>query len=125
MLAAHLAGCRAAAALCGDHGQMWALPDAMPAAAPGRAGRRGRWGCGSPNRAGWVTDVDFMSGIVHSVVQWPAEELKTEISRTRVPILQSVALELAGHEQRWPGRRCTPAATAGSSRRGRWTMVPR
>ena len=86
-------------------GQVWALHDAMPehlraAVLLGAfAGLRCAEACGL-RTAG---DVDFMRGIVHPAVQWPAEELKTDISRTPVPIPQSLALELAAHVQRRPG----------------------
>jgi integrase len=60
--------------------------------------------CGAPRRAALRTaDVDFMRGAVHPAVQYPAEPLKTEISRTPVPIPRSLALELAAHVQRRPG----------------------
>ena len=36
-----------------------------------------------------VADVDFMRGIVSPAVQYPAEPLKTETSRTPVPIPES------------------------------------
>ncbi len=35
-------------------------------------------------------------------MQYPAEPLKTEISRTAIPVPRSLALELAAHVQRWP-----------------------
>ncbi|GAA4582794.1 hypothetical protein GCM10023194_18520 [Planotetraspora phitsanulokensis] len=41
--------------------------------------------------------VDFMRGIVHPAVQYPAEALKTETSRTPVPNPASLALELSAH----------------------------
>ncbi len=44
-----------------------------------------------------VSDVDFMRGIVTPRVQYPAEELKTEISRTPFPVGQSLALQLSVH----------------------------
>jgi integrase len=44
-----------------------------------------------------VSDVDFMRGIVHPVQQYPAEPLKTEISRTPVPIPHDLVLELSAH----------------------------
>jgi integrase len=44
-----------------------------------------------------VADVDFMRGIVFPRVQYPAQELKTEISRTPVPVPRSLANVLAGH----------------------------
>ena len=44
-----------------------------------------------------VADVDFMRGIVFPRVQYPAQELKTEISRTPVPVPRSLANVLVGH----------------------------
>lgn len=42
-------------------------------------------------------DVDFMRGVVHPRVQYPDEPLKTETSRTPVPIPRELAVMLAGH----------------------------
>jgi integrase len=84
--------------------QVWALRDAMPerfraAILLGAfAGMLSAEVCGLR-----VGDVDFMRGIVRPRVQYPAEELKTDTSRTPVPIPQSLALELAAHVRRWPG----------------------
>jgi integrase len=50
-----------------------------------------------------VSDVDFMRGIVYPVVQYPAEPLKTEISRSPVPIPHELALMLSAHVQEFPG----------------------
>jgi hypothetical protein len=36
-----------------------------------------------------------MSGVIHPAVQYPAEELKTEISKTPIPVARSLAKELA------------------------------
>ena len=44
-----------------------------------------------------VFDVDFMRGIVNPALQYPADPLKTEISRTAVPIPESLALTLSAH----------------------------
>lgn len=44
-----------------------------------------------------VADVDFMRGVIRPAVQYPADELKTEISRTPVPIPDSLALLLSAH----------------------------
>jgi integrase len=44
-----------------------------------------------------LDDVDFIRGIVHPQVQYPAEPLKTKISRTPVPIPASLAAELSAH----------------------------
>ena len=40
-------------------------------------------------------DVDFMRGVVSPAVQWPAEPLKSEISKTPVPIPNELALLLS------------------------------
>ncbi|HEX3195374.1 MAG TPA: site-specific integrase, partial [Streptosporangiaceae bacterium] len=42
-----------------------------------------------------VADVDFMRGVITPAAQFPAESLKTEISRTPVPVPRSLANELA------------------------------
>ncbi len=44
-----------------------------------------------------VADVDFMRGIVSPALQYPADPLKTEISRTPVPIPGNLALSLSAH----------------------------
>jgi len=62
------------------------------------AGLRVAESCGLP-----VADVDFMRCVVYPRVQYPAEELKTEISMTPVPVPRSLALELAAHVQQRPG----------------------
>lgn len=49
-----------------------------------------------------VDDIDFMRGFVTPALQWPGEPLKTEISRTAVPIPAALALELSAVAQRWP-----------------------
>jgi hypothetical protein len=41
------------------------------------------------------------TGIVHPVVQYPAEELKTDISRTPVPIPHDLVLELSAHVEQY------------------------
>ncbi len=46
-----------------------------------------------------VADVDFMRGIVHPVQQYPADPLKTEISRSPIPIPSELALMLSAHLQ--------------------------
>jgi integrase len=78
--------------------QIWALHDAMePRYRAGLllaafAGLRLAEVCGLR-----VQDVDFMRGIVSPAQQYPAEPLKTEISRTPVPIPQDMALLLSAH----------------------------
>jgi hypothetical protein len=65
-----------------------------------------------------VADVDFMRGVISPAVQYPAEELKTEISKTRIPIPASLALELAAHLQQHPGETLLTSPAASSSRGG-------
>lgn len=78
--------------------QVWALHDAMPehlraAVLLGAfVGLRLAETCGLR-----VSDVDFMRGIVHPAVQYPAEPLKTENSQTAIPIPEALALSLSAH----------------------------
>lgn len=84
--------------------QVWALYDLVPdhvragVLLGAFAGLRSAEACGL--RPG---DVDFMRGVVHPAVQYPAEPLKTETSRTAIPIASSMALELSAYVRRWPG----------------------
>ena len=84
--------------------QIWALHDTMPGYLRAAillgafAGLRVAEACGLR-----VADVDFMRGAISPAVQYPAEELKTEISKTSIPIPQSLALGLAAHLQQHPG----------------------
>jgi integrase len=50
-----------------------------------------------------VADVDFMRGIVCPVQQGDGESLKTEISKTPLPIPRELAVELAAAVARWGG----------------------
>jgi integrase len=83
--------------------QVWGLVDAVPenirpAILLGAfVGLRTAEACGLR-----VRDVDFMRGIVHPTVQYPTEDLKTETSKTSVPIPESLALELAAHVKTLP-----------------------
>jgi integrase len=84
--------------------QLWALHDAMPehlrpAVLLGAfAGLRT-----SEAVALRVSDVDFMRGLVHPEIQYPAEPLKSETSRTSVPIPNELALELSAAVAKWQG----------------------
>ena len=49
-----------------------------------------------------VEHVDFIRGIVTPHVQWPGVELKTEMSRTAVPIPQELALDLSAAVAAFP-----------------------
>src|SRR5215469_12386657 len=65
-----------------------------------------------------VAEVDFLHGVIRPMVQFPADELKSEASRSPVPIPRSMALELA-EQVRLYSQHCCQALTAGNCRRGR------
>jgi integrase len=94
--------CDARRAYVASTEQVWALHDAMPehlraAVLLGAfVGLRLAEVCGLR-----VSDVDFMRGIVSPAVQYPSEPLKSETSRTAVPIPASLAAELSAHVARW------------------------
>ena len=85
--------------------QIWGLYDAMPAHLRSAillgafAGLRTAETC-----ALRVSDVDFMRGVVAPAIQWPAEPLKSECSRTPVRIPQELALELSAAVKRYDGQ---------------------
>jgi len=101
--------------------QVWALYEAFPAELRGAvllgafAGLRVAEACGL--RPG---DVDFMRGVIHPAVQYPAEDLKTEISRTPIPVAQSLVLELAEQVRQWPGG--TILTDGGGGQLGPWAL---
>ena len=84
--------------------QVWALHDAMPdhlrpAILLGAfAGLRV-----SEAVALRVGDVDFMRGVVSPAIQYPAEPLKSETSKTPVPIPAELALGLAAYVKAYGG----------------------
>ncbi|HXB49902.1 MAG TPA: hypothetical protein VNW50_19225 [Streptosporangiaceae bacterium] len=67
--------------------QVWALADSMPPQLRAAvllaafAGLRAAEACGLR-----AADVDFMGGVIRPAVQYPAEELKTDMARTPVPV---------------------------------------
>lgn len=75
--------------------QVWALHDALPEHLRGIV-LLGAFAGLRRNEivALRVSDVDFMRGIIRPTIQYPAEPLKTETSKTPIPIPQSLALEL-------------------------------
>lgn len=82
--------------------QVWALNDALPdhfkpvvllgAFAGLRAGEM---------VALRVQDVDFMRGVISPAIQYPGVELKTEMSKTPIPIPQVLALQLNRNPTAW------------------------
>lgn len=84
--------------------QVWALYEAFPAylriavLLGAFAGLRTAEACGL--RPGHC---DLALGFVYPQEQYPAEELKSAMSRTPVPIPASLAMELLAHEAQFPG----------------------
>lgn len=82
--------------------QVWALHDVLPehlrpAVLLGAfVGLRTAEACGLR-----VADVDFMRAVVNPAEQWPGKPLKTETSRTSVPIPQELALQLSAAVAVW------------------------
>ncbi len=84
--------------------QVWALYDAMPEHLRVSVLLGAFVGLRVAEAAGLrVEDVDYMRGIVSPAVQYPAEDLKTEASRTPVPIPRELALMLAANLERFGG----------------------
>ena len=76
--------------------QVWGLVDAMPATMRPAVMLGAFVGLRTAEVVALrVSDVDFMRGVVSPAVQWPAEPLKSETSRTPVPIPQELTLELS------------------------------
>lgn len=48
-----------------------------------------------------VQDVDFMRGFINPEIQYPSEPLKTEMSRTPIPIPRELALQLNYNPTKW------------------------
>ncbi len=87
---------------CATTEQVWAIYDAFPehlrpAVLLGAfVGLRVAEACGAR-----VEDTDFMRGVFTPAVQWPDEPLKTEASKTPVPIPSELTLELSAGVARW------------------------
>jgi integrase len=83
--------------------QVWALHAVMPPYLQvsillgALAGLRSAEACGL--RPG---DVDLALGIIHPTLEYPAEPLKTAISRTAIPIPPSLSTELLAHQAQFP-----------------------
>lgn len=87
---------------CATTAQVWALYDAFPEHIRPAVLLGAFVGLRVAEAAGLrVDDVDFMRGIVAPAVQYPAEPLKTETSKTPVPIPAELALELSAAVARW------------------------
>jgi integrase len=82
--------------------QVWVLFEVMPARMRAAillgafVGLRVAEACGLR-----VADVDFMRGLVTPAMQYPADALKSDTSKTPVPIPQALALQLSAHVALW------------------------
>lgn len=82
--------------------QVWALYDAMPAGQQPAVLLAAFAGLRVAEAVALrVSDVDFMRGIIAPAIQYPGVELKTEESRTPIPIPQNLCLELSVNHTRW------------------------
>jgi len=76
--------------------QVWALHDAMPDHLRSAVLLGAFAGLRVAEVAALRTsDVDWLRGVIHPAVQWPQESLKTECSRTAVPIPRELATMLS------------------------------
>jgi integrase len=101
--------------------QVWALYDVMPAHLQvsvllgAFVGLRVAEAAALP-----VEDVDFMRGVVRPTVQWPGEPLKSETSKTPVPIPSELALMLSANVAAYRGK--TVIADEGGRPCGPWAI---
>jgi integrase len=82
--------------------QVWALHDAMPEYMRGVVLLGAFAGLRVAEIAALrVADVDFMRGVISPAIQYPSEPLKTDMSKTPIPIPQDLALELNRVPMQW------------------------
>lgn len=101
--------------------QVWALYDAMgeryraAVLLAAFAGLRVAEACGLR-----VADVDFLRGVISPAVQYPADELKTEVSRTPIPIPRLLAERLSAQVAAYPAE--TILTNAWGQQLSPWTL---
>ncbi|MFI0482235.1 tyrosine-type recombinase/integrase [Actinomadura sp. 9N215] len=101
--------------------QVWALYDAMgeryraAVLLAAFAGLRLAESCGLR-----VDDVDFMRGVISPAVQYPDDELKTEVSRTPIPIPATLSTELSAQVAAYPAE--TLMTNAWAQQLSPWTL---
>lgn len=84
--------------------QVWALYDAFPAHLTPAVLLGAFAGLQVAEAAALrVSDVDFMRGVISPAIRYPAEGLKSEMSRTPVPIPSELALQLAAAVEAFGG----------------------
>ncbi|MGB7239796.1 MAG: site-specific integrase [Rhodococcus sp. (in: high G+C Gram-positive bacteria)] len=65
-------------------------------------------------------DIDFIRGVVHPKLQWPAKPLKTEGSDAPIPIPQEMALLLSSFVRSWPSETMVTNGRGGPA--GPWVI---
>ena len=96
--------------------QVWALHDVMPEHLRVAVLLGAFVGLRVSEAAGLrVIDVDFMRGVVRPAIQYPAEPLKSETSKTAIPIPNELALLLAANVQKYGGETVVTNEVGGSS----------
>lgn len=101
--------------------QVWALHDAFPAHLRPAVLLAAFAGLRLAECSGLrVSDVDFMRGIISPAVQYPAEELKTEYSRTPIPVPHELSLMLAQAVQAGAGEYVVTSEIGGQA--APWTI---
>jgi len=84
--------------------QVWAVHDAMPEHLRSAVLLGAFCGLRTAEAVALrISDVDFMRGVVTPAIQYPAEPLKSDTSRTPVPIPHELALQLSAAVARWQG----------------------
>ncbi|MDV8024011.1 site-specific integrase [Rhodococcus sp. IEGM 1330] len=67
-----------------------------------------------------VDDVDFIRGVVHPKLQWPAKPLKTEGSEAPIPIPHEMTLLLSSFVKLWPHENMVTNGRGGAA--GPWVI---
>ncbi|HUH08737.1 MAG TPA: site-specific integrase [Egibacteraceae bacterium] len=67
-----------------------------------------------------VADVAFLEREIRPAVEYPAEPLKTDMSRTAVPIADALVEAIAGQVERWPA--VTVLSDGGGGQVGPWVL---
>lgn len=96
--------------------QVWALHDAMPEHLQVSVLLGAFVGLRVAEAAALrVSDVDFMRAVVRPAIQYPAEPLKSETSRTAIPIPSELALMLAANVREYGGQTVVTNEMGGAS----------
>jgi hypothetical protein len=104
LLSQNVAGHREAAAVRRNHGTDLGSAQRRICWSPTRdPARRSRRAAACRGAALRPEDVDFIRGVVSPAIQWPNEPLKSETSKTPIPIPNELSLELSAAVARGRG----------------------